>query len=115
MLVGIDYFASQAVESSRDSVIHDLNHLASLAQTYYKKTADQGGGGGSYVGFSIPHAIDTTAAGVYTIIYARQNRALLQGVGFEKGDDAFGCGDLTTRVTYQILVEQGGTTLNKIY
>jgi len=37
VVIGLGNFQSKALQSNRDAVIMDLNHLASFAQAYFKK------------------------------------------------------------------------------
>jgi hypothetical protein len=50
--VGISMFGSNAENSSRSAVIHDLQIYGASAQTYYTKLQAIGGGKESYVGMS---------------------------------------------------------------
>jgi uncharacterized protein YecT (DUF1311 family) len=43
----------------------DLNKIESLAYRYRNLPISQGGGGGSYIGFTIPHNLDSTSSGKY--------------------------------------------------
>lgn len=116
VLAGLDYFQSQAVDSNRDQVILDLNTLANMAQSYYKKSNQLGGGGGTFVGFKIPAELDTTAAGTFTLLNATSTRALIEGVGNESsGVSGGGCTESVQKITYQISVTATETTLNKVY
>ena len=115
VVVGLEYFQTQAVERNRDDVISGLNNLAGMAQSYYKKESSLGGGGGTFVGFSIPSELDTTASGTYTLRNSTTTRALIQGVGVEKSGAAVGCSQISTNVTYQISVTSSETTLRKVY
>jgi hypothetical protein len=67
VVVGINLFNANAVSSNRDGVVSDLNNLGAMAQQYFKKPTSMGGGGNSFVGWTIPLELDTTANGVYTI------------------------------------------------
>lgn len=115
IVVGLDYFQSQAVESNRDGVILDLNTLANMAQTYYKKGGSLGGGGGSFVGFSIPNNLDTTASGTYRLLNATDTRALIQGVGVEKSGGGVGCSQISRNITYRISITPDETILRKVH
>lgn len=115
VLAGLDYFQSQAVESNRDQVILDLNRLANLAQTYYKKENQLGGGGRSFVGFDIPEELKATATGTFEILNITSTRVLIEGVGTESSGTAAGCTESIQKVTYQISITSTETTLNQVY
>ncbi|MCF8240060.1 MAG: hypothetical protein K9J16_01640 [Melioribacteraceae bacterium] len=115
VLAGFNYFQEQAVERNRDAVILDLHTLGSQAQTYLKKPVEQGGGGKSFVGFTIPTNLRSNENGSYTLLFARSDRALIQGVGIENSDFNFGCDEITTKITYQITVTERDMTVRKVY
>ncbi|MCE1188556.1 MAG: hypothetical protein LWX56_05385 [Ignavibacteria bacterium] len=100
IVVGINLFSANAVESNRNSVIADLHHIAHLAQAYYKRPTAFGGGGNSFVGFTIPATIATNAHGTFTVATAgTATQIVLQGVGVELGDDG------AAGVRYQMTVQ----------
>ena len=87
IVVGINLFNANAVAANRDAVISDLNNLGSLAVSYYKKPKSMGGGANSFVGFSVPSNLATTANGTYTAGTMGATSAVFTGVGNEKGDN----------------------------
>ena len=116
VLAGINYFQSQAVESNRDQVIIDLNSLANMAQAYYKKSKQLGGGERSFVGFELPDNLTETAAGTFELINATSTRATIEGVGNESsGASGGGCTESQQKITYQISVTATETSLRKVY
>ena len=106
LFVSLDLFDTQAEQSNRDAVQVDLNRLAGFAQLYYSKLTEQAGGNRSFVGYSIPSEMDTNSNGVYTIVYAREDRILFQGIGSDINE--------TDKVTYQILVTPTGSTMHQV-
>ncbi|MGD8782365.1 MAG: hypothetical protein PVH88_25825 [Ignavibacteria bacterium] len=115
LVVGLEYFQAQAVESNRDEVIAGLNNLAGMAQSYYKKEEALGGGGGTFVGFEIPPKLANTASGTYSLLNSTLTRVLMEGVGVEKVGGAVGCSESAVYVTYRISVTPTETKLNKVY
>ena len=116
VLAGLSYFAGQAVESNRDQVIANLNTLANMAQAYFKKEKNLGGGGSSFAGFDIPENLKENAAGTFELLNATSTRALIEGVGVEdSGTSGGGCSESTQKITYQISVTASETSLKKIY
>ena len=75
-----NYFES----SNRDQLITTLNDLGVLAQQYYKKPVELGGGGGSYVGWNMPTDFSQTEAGKFKANVNR-NRVRLTATGTEIG------------------------------
>lgn len=100
IVAGINLFQASAVDANRDAVIGDLQHIGHLAQAYYKRPTAFGGGGNSFVGFSIPTTIVSSANGTYTVSTAgTATQIIFQGVGTELGDNG------STGVTYRITVQ----------
>ncbi len=109
IVTGISLFQSNAIESNRNAVIADLHHIAHLAQAYYKRPTNFGGGGRSFVGFTIPTELQTTGHGTYTISTAgTATQIVIQGVGNEIGDNG------TSGVTYRATVTETNITHSKI-
>lgn len=67
VVVGINLFNTSAEESTKDTLVSEGTSLGALAQQYYKKPKEMAGGGGSFVGFTIPTKLDTTTSAVWTI------------------------------------------------
>lgn len=62
----ITLFRQRAIDSKRDLLINESGNLAMDAMKYYKKPANLGGGGNSFIGWSIPDILQTTATGSYS-------------------------------------------------
>lgn len=71
-----DYFEN----ANRDQVISNLYDLGLLAQQHFKKDLSQGGGGGSYLGWSIPNQLKNTQSGSFSQM-VRADRVDLSGEG----------------------------------
>ncbi len=100
IVVGINLFSSNAVDANRNAVITDLNTLAEKAWTYRKKATNFGGGGGSFVGFTIPTGLSSNANGTYLISIAGSAFTIsFDGTGTETGDDGTTPVKYTGRVT----------------
>ena len=67
VVVGINVFTASSVEANRDAVIADLTNIGAMAQQYYRKPEQLGGGGNSFADFAIPTQLRETANGRYTI------------------------------------------------
>ena len=99
---GIAYFKQKSVDSNRDGVIIDLNTLANDAGAYYKKPKSMGGGGSSYIGFSISPLLDTTGNGHYYILSSSGSKISIRGVGVESVGSAVSCNSNANKVQYTI-------------
>ncbi len=51
---GLTIFRAQEVQSNKDAIINDMNHLAAYAYQYRLRPKSQNGGAGSYSGFTLP-------------------------------------------------------------
>jgi len=89
VVVGINVFTASASSSNRDAITADLTNLASMAQQYYRKPLALGGGGNSFVGFTIPATLTTTAnmSVAATATGLSATSATLTATGTEKGTD----------------------------
>lgn len=61
VVVGINVFTASSKNANRDAVISDLTTLAAMAQQYYRKPTAMGGGGNSFVGWTVPSSLQRTA------------------------------------------------------
>ncbi|GBD91249.1 hypothetical protein BMS3Abin04_01975 [bacterium BMS3Abin04] len=68
ILVGINIFTAHAVEAKRDLVLHECVELSSMAQQYYRKPAEMGGGNRTFTGWEIPPKMINTANGNFTAV-----------------------------------------------
>ena len=84
--IGIEMFASNSKTSNRDSVVSELNNLATLAIQFYKKPASYGGGSSSFISWEIPDKMDSTSNGIYSVTCTNLN-ATITGFGQEVGND----------------------------
>jgi len=67
VVVGINLFSANAIESNRNGVISDLNNYGAMAQQHYKKPTALGGGGNTFTGWTLDANLDTTAHGTYAL------------------------------------------------
>ncbi|GAB4289115.1 MAG: hypothetical protein Kow0098_06890 [Ignavibacteriaceae bacterium] len=65
VVVGINLFNANAEESAKDSIVADCTNLGAMAQQYFKKPTSMGGGGNSFVGWSVPTSLQENANGTY--------------------------------------------------
>ena len=110
VVVGINVFTASAASSNRDSITSSLTNLGSLAQLYYRKPIALGGGGNSFINWTIPTSLSQTAnmsAAVTPTVIAAQ--VTLVAVGTEVGND----GASKTKVTMVVSSSQiTSTTVN---
>ena len=87
IMVAINLFNSHSVTANQNAVIGELIHLGSSAQQYYHKPLDIGGGGRSFIGWSIPSSLISTGTGTYSISSISSLNVIILGTGKEKGND----------------------------
>jgi len=114
IIVGMNLFQSSAISANRDGLDSDLLHLANQAQAFHKKTTNFGGGNKSFVGFSIPPRLTSNDHGSYSILYARTDRMMMEGVGVEKVSGGVGCSE-GNYVTHRILVFPDSVQIQHVY
>jgi hypothetical protein len=64
--VSLVLFRAHSIDEKRNLLMNEGSSLASSAMGYYKKPASLGGGGNSFVGWTIPPSMVTTATGRFT-------------------------------------------------
>ena len=80
---GIILFDTFAESSVQDNIVSESSSLGSLAQQYYNKSAEMGGGDKSFTGWNISEHVDSTHSGIYSIILANDEKLILRGSPLE--------------------------------
>ena len=80
--VGMALFRSHSIDEKRGLLINEGSSLASLAMSYYRKPASLGGGGRSFIGWTVPVDMTTTATGSFTST-AYTDSLVITGTGNE--------------------------------
>jgi hypothetical protein len=79
-------FEANAEDSNKDSIASELLHLGMIAQQFYGKPSEMGGGNNSYTGWQIPENFDSTESGTFTIRSSNSDELVINGIPFtEKG------------------------------
>lgn len=60
VVVGINLFNTAAEESAKDTLVSEGTNIAAIAQQFYKKPTEMGGGGGAFTNFVIPEKLQST-------------------------------------------------------
>lgn len=63
VFAGFSVYSNYMEQAGRDQLIATAHDLAVNAQIYYKKPREFGGGGGSFVGWTIPASLDNEDIG----------------------------------------------------
>jgi len=82
VVVGINLFNANAEEANKDGIVSDATNLGAMSQQYYKKPNSMGGGGNSFVAWSIPSGLDSTANGTYVVSGLSSTNATITGTPF---------------------------------
>ena len=86
IIIGVDLFTASSIEKKRELLINECVNMANLAQQYYNKPLEMGGGNQSYIGWTIPAELDSTTSGTYIIEDSNNSELILMGTPFtEKG------------------------------
>ncbi len=82
IVAGIDLFTANAIESKRDLLLHECVELSSMAQQYYRKPKEMGGGGRSFDGWDIPSNLTSTENGHFKAA-VNSSSVVITGTGNE--------------------------------
>lgn len=81
--ISISLFRANAIEAKRDILIEETSSLGTMALQYYKKPSELGGGGTSFLGFTIPPQMVTTVNGNFMTADVQANQITITGTGSE--------------------------------
>jgi len=97
VVTGLILFEYSSNENKKNQIKSEGANLATMAQKYYRLPITMGGGGRSFVGWTIPALLDTTDSGVYSISSVLTNNLVITGL-----DRMMQLGQDTIRVTVQV-------------
>ena len=81
--ISVQLFRSNAIEDKRDILIEETSSLAALAIQYYKKPREMGGGGKSFLGWTIPSSMVQTYNGNFMTASITSTQVIITGTGTE--------------------------------
>jgi hypothetical protein len=90
IVIGTVLFADHSAATCREAISQDLLVVAAKAQGYRRKPRIQGGGGGSFVGFTLSRIVlnATTANGTFSVYGSPSDSSVtIEGVGIPTGLD----------------------------
>ena len=90
IIAGIGLLEANAVENNRQECINRIMLINDLAQAYFKKPAEQGGGGGSFTGFEVNEGLterDEVFKNITINVRANRERIIVTARGREIGID----------------------------
>lgn len=79
----MELFRANAIESKRDLLVDETSYLGTMALQYYKKPREMGGGGKSFVGWSIPPSMVRTYNGNFMTASITAKEVIITGTGTE--------------------------------
>lgn len=65
--------------TNKDSISYELINLGSIAQKYFNKPVEMGGGNKSFAGWEIPSELDSTMSGYYYISNTGDKQIIIEG------------------------------------
>jgi hypothetical protein len=81
--VSVSLFRSNAIEHKRDILIEETTSLGVMALQYFKKPQELGGGGQSFIGWTIPSQMTHTVNGNFMTASIAANKVVITGTGSE--------------------------------
>jgi hypothetical protein len=81
--ISISLFRANAIEGKRDILIEETTSIGVLALQYFKKPPELGGGGKSFIGFTIPDQMVITANGNFMTANIQDDEIRITGTGSE--------------------------------
>jgi hypothetical protein len=81
--ISISLFRANAIEGKRDILIEETTSLGVMALQYFKKPTELGGGGRSFLGWSIPSQMVTTVNGNFMTASIQADEVRISGTGSE--------------------------------
>ena len=81
--ISIQLFRANAVEAKRDILIEETTTLGLMALQYFKKPVELGGGSKSFIGWTIPSQMITTANGNFMTSTVDPDQVIITGTGTE--------------------------------
>lgn len=104
VVTGLILFEYSSNENKKNQIKSEGANLATMAQKYYRLPITMGGGGRSFVGWTIPALLDTTDSGVYSISSVSTNNLVITGLDrmMQLGQDTIIVNILVTESDYMI-------------
>lgn len=81
--ISIELFRSNAIEGKRDILIEETTSLGTMALHYFKKPQEIGGGGQSFIGWTIPSQMTQTVNGNFMTASIAADQVVITGTGSE--------------------------------
>jgi len=81
--ISISLFRANAIEGKRDILIEETSSIGVMALQYFKKPTELGGGGRSFLGFTIPSQMVQTPNGNFMTASIQANEVRITGTGSE--------------------------------
>jgi len=81
--ISIELFRSNAIDGKRDILIEETTSLGTMALHYFKKPQEIGGGGQSFIGWTIPSQMTQTVNGNFMTASIAADQVVITGTGSE--------------------------------
>lgn len=87
VVVAVNISNSSSDLALRDTMSSESMQLGAMAQQYFRKPMEMGGGGNSFHGWDVPQKLQTTTSAKYSLQQADDFSVTIIGVGTELGTD----------------------------
>ncbi len=101
--IGNLLFEVHSESTTKDSITSESIHIGTMAQQYFSKTNEMGGGNKSFIGWKISENLDSTSSGIYTIVKAVDDKLILKGS--PNSDNGYSWAVKTTITKEEIITE----------
>jgi hypothetical protein len=81
--ISVSLFRSNAIDGKRDILVEETTSLGVMALQYFKKPTELGGGGKSFLGWTIPSQMVTTINGNFMTASIQADEVRITGTGSE--------------------------------
>jgi hypothetical protein len=104
--ISISLFRAHAIEGKRDILIQETTSLGVMALQYYKKPQTMGGGGRSFLGWTIPSQMEQTVNGNFMTANIQADEVRITGTGSEviSGNDSIKVETVVTPNNYVTVI-----------
>lgn len=87
ILAGTGFFGDEEVDANKKAMINDVNHVAMNAARYYRRIPALGGGGYSYMGYTLPVGYQSNLNGSYSTNPISKDLMMITGVSGRDSTD----------------------------
>ena len=98
--VGLSLFSANSVQANKDACINDINNLAANAYQFYIRPTSMAGGGGTYVGYTIPFKMSSNDNATYVASAQSTTNCTFTATSHTNNGTVIGSVDQTGKVSF---------------